>query len=191
MIGPGFMQATFNAAVVVLLARPVGRYLARSYSGERTVLARGMGAIERPLLRQAGVSFPSGSTSPSLPEGAAMTWPGYLLSLLAFNGAIVVLLLVQQRTLELLQARSFGAGLCLFLSVLGRTMRGFASAATALTLLVALIRALRVRTWNTAGNFWVDLVRGTLYILLPLSVLLAGLLALQPTLNRLAASFGP
>lgn len=191
MNGPGFMPAAFNAAVVLLLVRPVGRYLARSYRGETTTLVRGMGALERFLLRLAGISFASGSGTESLPRSAEMTWPSYLLSLLAFNGVLVVLLSAQKQALNVVYLRSPGpTGLALILEGLGSTLRGFASAATALTLLISSARGLRRRVSERAGNFWVDLIRGTLYILLPLALLLMVLFAVQPAVRKLTVSLG-
>ncbi|MFO0579457.1 MAG: potassium-transporting ATPase subunit KdpA [Polyangia bacterium] len=179
--GQGLLVAAINAVVVLILARPVGSYLARTFCGEPTRLGRALRPLEHGLCRLADV--PSGPGI--VKEPARMSWPSYLLSLLAFNGALVLILMVLRQGSVLLSGRADQAAT--FLESAQRLIRLFASAATGLTLVIALARALRRRTADPSGNFWVDLFRGTLYLLLPLCVLVGLWLAPQGMLRALVA----
>lgn len=179
----GLLVAAINAIVVLILARPVGSYLARTFCGEPTRLGRALRPLEHGLCRLANV--PSG---PGLvQEPARMSWPSYLLSLLAFNGALVLILTALRQGSVWLTGRADQAAVLAVVESAQRSIRLFASAATGLTLVIALVRALRRRTADPSGNFWVDLFRGTLYLLLPLGVLLGLWLASQGMLRALAA----
>jgi K+-transporting ATPase ATPase A chain len=165
-----------HAGVLLIAARPIGAYLARVYAGEATLLGRILGPVERVLCRLAGV--PPGPAP--LPAELEMSWQQYVLSLFAFNGAVVLAALVLRGMLGSLSLNL--AGLVL--------VKRFLSAGSGLVILLALVRGLRRRPARTVGNFWVDLIRGTLYILLPLALLVALLLLGQKgvlLLARLAA----
>lgn len=153
------------ASVLLIAARPLGAYLARVYAGEATLLGRILGPVERALCRLAGV--PSGPGP--LPAELEMSWQQYVLSLFAFNGAVVIGAFVLRRLLGALSLE-------LATPVL---VRRFLSAASGLVILLMLVRGLRHRPARTVGNLWVDLIRGTLYILLPLALLVALLLFAQ------------
>lgn len=181
MNGQGLLVAAINAVAVLMLAKPVGRYLARTFCGEPTRLGRALRPLEHGLCRLADV--PSGPGI--VQEPARVSWPSYLLSLLAFNGALVLILTALRQGSVWLAGRADQAAVLALVTSAQRLIRLFASAATGLTLVIALTRALRRRTADPSGNFWVDLFRGTLYLLLPLGVLVGLWLASQGALRAL------
>ncbi|WP_296263858.1 potassium-transporting ATPase subunit KdpA [Pseudomonas sp. UBA6562] len=183
--------------LLVLLPAPwLGRFYYRAMEGQRTWLSPVLGPVERGCYRLAGVD-----------TGLEHTWRQYTLALLAFNLAGLALLfgvLSLQRYLPLnpqqlpgqswslalntavsfvtntnWQAYSGETSLSPFSQLFGLTVQNFLSAATGLSVLVALCRGIARRSANSLGNFWVDLTRATLYGLLPLSLLLALLLVWQ------------
>jgi K+-transporting ATPase ATPase A chain len=163
MMSQSVIQGAVYFVIAFLLVKPVGHFVKRAYEGEPTLLGWLLRPLERVLCRLARVpALPT-----PLPEEAEMSWGGYLLSLLAFLGAGVVI----SRALEWLHVSSRA----------GRIVQSFSSAAIGIALLIALHRGLRRRhsASRTAGNPWMDLIRGSLYILLPLSLVLALLLASQ------------
>ncbi len=198
-------QCALYLVLLVALATPLGAYMACVYDGRRHPLARVLGPLERTLYRWSGVD-----------PGEGMAWPTYAGALLAFNLAGLVLLYALQRLQGLLPLNPQGlpavpADLALGTAIsfatntnwqayvgettlshltqmLGLTVQNFVSAATGMAVLVALIRALRARCATTIGNFWVDLVRGTLYVLLPLSTVMAVGLVSQGVVQTLRPS---
>lgn len=160
------------AGVLLIAARPIGAYLARVYAGEATLLGRILGPVERVLCRLAGV--PPGPAP--LPAELEMSWQQYVLSLFAFNGAVVI---------GAFALRGLSGALSLELAT-PVLVRRFLSAVSGLVILLALARGLRHRFARAVGNFWVDLIRGTLYILLPLALLVALLLFAQKVVLLLA-----
>ena len=200
----GLVQIGLYLLVLLLLVKPLGAYMARVYSGQNTGLDRALGPVERRLYRLAGVN----------PQ-AEMDWPTYAVALLLFNGLgflALYLLLRLQNWLPLNPARmgainpdtalniaiSFATNtnwqnyggettLSYLVQMAGLTTQNFVSAATGMAVLAALIRGLARHSAQTIGNFWVDLTRSILYILLPLSLLLALLLVSQGVVQ----TFGP
>jgi K+-transporting ATPase ATPase A chain len=194
--GNAWLQVIAYFAVLTALAVPLGRYMARVYEGRAGIARRILGPVERALYRAAGVS-----------ESADMTWTGYAAAVLVFNAAGVVLLYGIQRLQGWLPldpmhfgavppevafntAASFvsntnwqvygGETTMSFLTQMaGLAVQNFLSAATGMAVLVALVRGFVRRQSDGVGSFWVDLVRGALYILLPLSFALALVLAEQ------------
>ncbi|QFR32224.1 potassium-transporting ATPase subunit KdpA [Ancylobacter sp. TS-1] len=186
----GWLQIAIILALVVAAAVPLGAYMARVYSGERTVLSALLGPVERGLYRVAGID-------PAREQGAL----AYTLGMLAFNLAGVVLLYAILRLQGLLPYNPLGfAGLSpdlafntavsfvsntnwqsyggettmsLFSQMAGLTVQNFLSAATGLALAVALVRAFARSNAVTVGNFFVDMTRSVLYVLLPLAILTA------------------
>ncbi|MCX6072155.1 MAG: potassium-transporting ATPase subunit KdpA [Chloroflexi bacterium] len=183
--------------VVVLTAAPLlGSYMARVYSGGRNFLSPVLGRVEHAIYRFGGVD-------PQI----EMRWTTYAAALLAFNlvGLLLLWLLqLAQASLPLNPARLPNVGLWLafntavsfvtntnwqsysgettmsyLVQMAGLTIQNFVSAATGMAVAIALARGLARKSSSTIGNFWSDLVRGTLYILLPLSVILAFLLVSQ------------
>ncbi len=199
----GWLQIAFYLLVLVALVKPLGWYMARVYEGQPTGLDRVLRPVERLLYRLAGVQ-----------PDAGMNWQTYTLAALLFNGLglfVLYALLRLQGSLPLnpehlpgttpdlafntavsfasntnWQAYGGETTLSYLTQMLGMTVQNFLSAATGMAVLVALIRGLRSRSAATLGNFWVDLVRTTLYILLPLALILAVALVSQGVVQSLA-----
>ena len=199
----GLLQIAFYLVVLLALVKPLGWYMARVYEGQSTGLDRVLGPVERLLYRLAGVQPDTG-----------MNWQTYTLAALLFNGLgllVLYALLRLQGSLPLNPenlpgttpdlafnaAASFASNtnwqayggettLSYLTQMLGMTVQNFLSAATGMVVLVALIRGLRGRSAATLGNFWVDLVRTTLYILLPLALILAVALVSQGVVQNFA-----
>ncbi len=194
----GWILITLFCTLVVALARPLGFCLARALGGAP-------GAIERPLYRLAGVD-------PREEQG----WLGYALALLAFNLAGVLLLYTLQRLQGVLPLNPAGlpgvppelafstavsfvtntnwqnyggeATMSHLTQMAGFTVQNFVSAATGIAVAAALIRGFARASARSIGNFWVDLTRITLYVLLPISVVLALVLVALGMPQTLAAS---
>ncbi|MBK9754556.1 MAG: potassium-transporting ATPase subunit KdpA [Nannocystis sp.] len=190
MTGIAIVQCAVYLAVLIGLSVPLGRFMARVLEGERTWLHALLGPIERLMYRAAGVD-----------SGAEMRWSSYAGALLVFNVAGLLVVYALQRAQEALllnpdglaavapdlalntaisftsntnwQAYSGETTLSYAVQMLGLTVQNFVSAATGIAVLVALIRGLTRRQSPGVGNFWADLTRSTLYILLPLSLVLA------------------
>ena len=191
----GWLQIACFAGIVALLVKPLGGYLCRVYAGEHTVLQPIFGPVERALYRLAGIDA---STEHS--------WYGYTVALLVFHAAGVVLLYAILRMQDWLPLnpqelpalapdlalntavsfttntswQSYGGETTLsyFSQMTGITVQSFLSAASGIAVVVALIRGFARRSADTIGNFWVDLTRGTLYVLLPVCIVTAlGLVA--------------
>jgi len=192
----GWAQIVFYLVVLLALVKPLGGFMARVYQGERTFLDPFLGPTERAIYRMAGIRTEH-----------EMSWQTYALALLVFNGlglVVVFALQLGQNRLPLNPqhigpvaldqafntAASFASNtnwqsysgeitLTYLTQMVGLTVQNFVSAAAGMAALVTLVRGLARRSAQTVGNFWVDLVRGTLYILLPLSILLALVLISQ------------
>ncbi|WAS96356.1 potassium-transporting ATPase subunit KdpA [Nannocystis punicea] len=189
--------------VLVALAIPLGNHCARVLAGEPTLLGKLLGPLERGMLRAAGVD-----------PGAEMSWRDYTACVLWFNLFGLLAVYGLQRLQHLLPlnpqelgpvapdlafntAVSFASNtnwqayggettLSYFTQMVGLTTQNFVSAATGIAVLVALARAFTRRRAETIGNFWADLVRATLYVLLPLSLVLAVALAADGVVQTLA-----
>jgi K+-transporting ATPase ATPase A chain len=198
------LQYLFYIAVLIALAKPLGSYMARVYEGEPVCLRRLLGPLERLGYRLAGIE-----------ENAEMSWQRYAASMLAFNFAGVLVVYALQRLqgvlplnpqafagttpdLALDTAVSFATNtnwqsyggettLSYLTQMLGLTVQNFVSAAAGMAVLVAVIRGFTRRSASGIGNFWVDLVRGTLYVLLPLSILVALVLVSQGVVQTFSA----
>lgn len=186
------VQLTIYVAVALALVRPVNSYLTRVYAGEATLLGRLFRPLECLLCRLAGV--PAGPAQ--LPTDSEMTWQRYILCLLAWNGVGVVFAHAFQYLQVQLPLVLILGGQALVQRA-GPLTQSFVAATTGLAVLTALVRGLARPAAQTVGNFWVDLIRGTLYILLPLAglVLLLGaskgiVLALAKPLARVLSSLG-
>ncbi|WP_447984098.1 potassium-transporting ATPase subunit KdpA [Nitrospira sp. Nam74] len=200
----GLTQIGLFFAILLALVKPLGWYMAQVYRGRPFGLDRILGHFERWLYRLAGVH-----------EDEEMEWKTYALALVIFNVAGLLALYGLQRVQAFLpmnpaslaavapdlayntavsfvtntnwQAYGGEATLSYFTQMLGMTVQNFVSAATGMAVLVALIRGLARRSDTTIGNFWVDLTRGTLYILLPLAIILALILVWQGTVSTTGA----
>ena len=185
----GWIQILVFCGIIILLIKPLGGYMTRVFSGERTFLSPILVPAERRLYRLAGTS-----------EREEQHWMTYTVSLLLFNLAGFLLLYILQRFQGSLPFNPMGMGnvpadlafnttasfvtntnwqnyggestMSYLTQMAGLTVQNFVSAATGIAIAIALIRALSRKSLKTLGNFWVDLTRCTLYILLPLCILL-------------------
>ncbi len=201
MSGNELLQLGFYLVVLVLLAIPLGRYMAKVLQGEKTFMDVVMGPLERIIYRACGIDGQQ-----------EMTWREYAASLLAFNilGIISLLLLQLAQGLLPLNPQGFGAPrwdlalntavsfvtntnwqaysgestMSYLTQMAGLTVHNFVSAATGVAVAAALIRGLTRRQANSIGNFWSDLTRTTLWILLPLSLLGALVLVSQGVIQN-------
>jgi len=202
----GFLQIGLYLAVLLALVKPLGWYMARVYEGKPIGLDRVLGPVERFIYRLSGVRHA---------EREEMDWKGYAVAFLLFSLVDLLFLYALLRLQQFLplNPRSFGpmspdlalntaisfvtntnwqnyAGettLSYLTQMVGLTVKNFLSAAAGMAVLVAFIRALARRSAQTLGNFWVDLTRGTLYILLPLSVIVALVLVAQGVVQTMSA----
>ncbi len=204
MTANGIFQIGVFFLALLAAVKPLGWYMARVYEGRFCGLDRLLGPVERVMYRLCGVR-----------PNEEMDWKTYGTAMLLFNAAgllALYALLRLQGSLPLNPVK-FGAvapdlafntavsfatntnwqayggesTLSYLVQMLGLTVQNFVSAATGMAILVALIRGLARRNAQTIGNFWVDLTRSTLYILLPLSLLLASALVSQGVVQ----TFGP
>lgn len=186
----GLLQVAIYLGLLLACVKPLGVYMARVYSGATTFLDRVVGPAERLLYRLCGID-----------KSAEMTWRQYSVAVLTFSLLSFVAVYAFQRVQGWLPlnpeslaavspdssfntAVSFttntnwqGYGgettMSYLTQMLALTVQNFLSAATGMAVLIALIRGFTRHTTETIGNFWVDLVRGTLYILVPLSLVLS------------------
>ena len=196
MTALGWLQAIVFFGLVLALTRPLGAYMARVFAGERTWLTPVMGPVERLIFRACGVH----------PE-REMTAAGYLFATLAFSIVGLLYLYVLLRTQKWLPlnpqafdnlspdnawnvAVSFttntnwqfysGESTMSYLSQMaGLTWHNFLSAAVGIAIAIAVIRGVCRTDRSTVGNFWVDLTRSILYVLLPVSFACALVLCWQ------------
>ncbi|MGO9545766.1 MAG: potassium-transporting ATPase subunit KdpA [Rhodomicrobium sp.] len=182
----GLLQLAVFVVVIGGLTKPLGFYLARIFNGGRTPLHRLFGPIEHGLYRVSGID-----------PGQEQGWKGYTLSLLAFNLFGIAFFYALQRlqfplplnpqnirnvppALSLNTAVSFATNtswqsysgettLSYLTQMTGITVQSFLSAATGIAVAIALARGFARRNAATIGNFWADMVRATLYVLLPIS----------------------
>ncbi|KQP54893.1 potassium-transporting ATPase subunit KdpA [Methylobacterium sp. Leaf108] len=184
----GWIQIALFCAVVLALARPLGGYMTRVFTGERTFLSPVLAPVERGLYRAAGID-----------ADQEQHWLTYALAMLAFHAlgflSLYALLRVQAALpfnpdgqsavapdLAFNTAASFVTNtnwqsyggettLSYLAQMLGLTHQNFLSAATGIALAVALVRGFSRASATTVGSFWVDLTRTVLYVLLPLCIL--------------------
>lgn len=191
----GILQLGFYMVVLILLAKPIGSYMAAVYEG-RSIANRIFAPVETLIYRLSGTR-----------ADVEMNWKTYALAMLAFNALGLVVLYGLQRAQASLPFNPVGLGaitpdssfntavsfasntnwqgysgettMSYLTQMVGLTVQNFVSAGTGMAILIALIRGLARRTTQMIGNFWVDLTRSILYILLPLSVIGAVLLVSQ------------
>jgi len=194
-----FLQLAFYLVVLVLLAKPLGAYMANVYEGRVRFLA----PLENLVYRLSGTR----------PEDD-MDWKRYLWGVLWFNlfGFVAVYGLQRLQDLLPLNPQKFGAvspdssfntavsfstntnwqgyvgetSMSYLTQMLGLGVQNFLSAATGMAVLIALARGFARKQASGIGNFWVDVTRSTLYILLPLSLALAGVLVTQGVVQTFA-----
>ncbi len=189
-------QVLLYAVALIVLGWPLGKFVANVLEGRKTFLSRPFSWLERSIYKLCGV----------LPQ-QEMHWKQYTGAVIWFNlfGFLIVFLLqlVQQwlplnpqnlsntswhlafntavsfMTNTNWQSYAGETTLSYLTQMLGLTVQNFVSAATAVGVFVALIRGIRGRTVSTIGNFWVDLTRSTVYVLIPLSIVFAVFLVSQ------------
>jgi len=194
-------QLALYTTLLLLAAKPLGLYMTAVYEGRRTWLSPVLRPVEAGVYRVAGVR-----------EDDEQDWWRYLLAVLGFSVLRFLLLYVLLRmqgslplnpqelpglkpSLAFNTAMSFtsntnwqaygGETTMSYLSqMVGLTFQNFVSAATGMAVLVAVIRGFARSSASTLGNFWVDLTRSTLYILLPLSVIVAVFLVSQGVIQN-------
>jgi potassium-transporting ATPase potassium-binding subunit len=204
MTANGVLQLVFYLMVLLVLAKPLGAYMARVYEGRRVALDRALGWLERLIYRVSGIN-----------PKTEMGWKTYALTMLIFNLAGVLAVYALQRIQGVLPLNPAGLGavspdssfntavsfatntnwqgysgettMSYLTQMLALTVQNFMSAASGIAVAVALIRGFARRSAETIGNFWVDLTRTTLYILLPLSFVFALVLVSQGVVQ----TFGP
>ncbi len=196
MTANGVFQIALYFGLVVLLVKPLGLYMAHVFNGQRTFLDPVLRPVERVIYWLGGVD-----------PRQEQHWTTYTAAMLLFNLAGLVLLYALQRLQHVLpfnpqgfdpvgpdlafntavsftsntnwQAYSGESTMSYLVQMAGLTVQNFVSAATGIALAVALIRAFARHSVQTLGNFWVDLVRSTLWVLLPISLVLALVLVWQ------------
>jgi K+-transporting ATPase ATPase A chain len=183
----GWIQIALYGVVIVLLIKPFGGYMSRVFSGERTFLSPVLVPLERGFYRLSGVD-----------ERTDQNWLTYAVSMLLFSlmGFVSLYALMRfqallpfnpagqstvEESLAFNTAMSFDTNtnwqsyvpettMSYLVQMAGLTVHNFVSAATGIALAVALVRGFARRSAAGIGNFWVDLTRCTLYILLPISI---------------------
>ena len=184
----GLLQIVIYFFVLFALVKPLGGYMARVYSGQNIWLSRFLGPVERVFYKLSGID-----------RDAEMDWKKYLVAVLVFSlGSFILLYCLlcwqslfgfnPENQTDLTPHLAFNTAvsfitntnwqsyggestLSYFSQMVGLTMQNFASAAVGMAVLVAFIRGLSRKNTDNLGNFWVDLLRGNLYILLPLSLI--------------------
>ncbi len=199
-----WIQNILFLVLLLALAVPLGPFIAKVMEGERTFLHPVLGPVERGFYRLMGISGEED-----------MGWKTYAWAITLFNllGIAAVFLLQKIQAVPVLnpeamvkvptdlafntavsfttntnwQAYGGETTMSYLTQMLGLTVQNFLSAATAIAVLVALIRGLVRRTADGVGNAWADLIRSTLYVLLPISLVIALLLVSQGAIQNFSA----
>jgi K+-transporting ATPase ATPase A chain len=192
----GILQIALYLIVLIALVKPLGAFMADVYEGKRTFLDPVLRPVERLIYRLSGVS-----------PDQEMDWKTYAVAMMVFNMLGLVVVYVIQRVQGFLPLNPAGIGavapdgafntaasfatntnwqdyggettLSYLTQMIALTVQNVVSAATGMAILVALIRGLVRHNAQSIGSFWVDLVRTTLYILMPLAIVLSFLLVSQ------------
>lgn len=198
------LQILAFVLALILLTPVLGSYMARVFSGEKPFMPKYAGRIEKAIYRVCGID-------PTL----EMDWKSYTKALLLFNflgfSMVFLLLLIQpylpvkppeqaQNSLPLAfniavsfmtntnwQSYAGETTLSYLTQMLGLAVQNFLSAATGLAVLLVLIRGIVRKSTNAIGNFWTDLVKSVIYILLPLSIILSLILVSQGVIQTFSS----
>ena len=185
----GWIQILLYCVIVVLLVKPLGGYMYRVFNGDRTFLSPILGPVERGLYRISGTS-----------EREEQHWTTYAAGIIFFSVASFLVLYVLQRLQGVLPYNPAGmtavepnlafntavsfptntnwqnysgeSTMSYLVQMAGLTVQNFMSAAVGIAIAVALIRGFARASVKSIGNFWVDMTRCTLYVLLPLCIIL-------------------
>jgi potassium-transporting ATPase potassium-binding subunit len=202
MTANGWFQIGVFLLVVLAVAKPLGVYMARVFSGEKTLLDPILRPLERLLYRLTGVD-----------ETKEMRWTEYATAMLLFSGVSMILLYAIQRLQQKLPwnpqslsavapdlafntAASFTTNtnwqsyvpettVSYFTQMAGLAYHNFASAAVGIALAIAVIRGITRHECKTIGNFWVDFTRATLWVLLPACLVIALIFVSQGMVQNL------
>src|SRR5215469_11234575 len=188
MTSNGWLQIAIFGVIVIAITQPLGGYMTRVFAGERTLLSPLLRPIERLVYWCCGVD-----------ESEEQSWRSYAIAMVLFAAAGFVILYALQRLQSYLPLNpqnqpgvepvlAFNTSLSFvtntnwqsyvpettmgyLVQMAGDTAQNFVSAAVGIVLALALIRGFARREASGIGNFWVDLTRCTLYVLLPISVI--------------------
>src|SRR5690349_18130632 len=183
----GWLQVAIFSVLVILITKPFGGYMTRVFEGERTLLSPVLRPVERGIYALCGTS-----------ENEEQHWISYAIAMLSFSFAGFVIMYGIQRLQNVLPLNPAGQDavspdlafntsvsfvtntnwqsyvpettMSYLTQMWGLTVHNFVSAATGIVVAIALIRGFARRSVRTLGNFWVDLTRCVLYILLPIAV---------------------
>jgi potassium-transporting ATPase potassium-binding subunit len=192
----GWIQILVFFGLLLLLVKPLGGYMAKVFAGDRTILSPVLKKVELGIYRLAGIE-----------QEKEMNWKVYSLAVLIFSMVGIIFLFILQRVQNILPLNPSGFSpvapdlalntavsfvtntnwqnyggettMSFLTQMAGLTVQNFLSAAAGIAVLMAFIRGFVRHQTDKLGNFWVDMTRGILYLLLPLSILLA--LALTAT----------
>jgi K+-transporting ATPase ATPase A chain len=199
----GWLQIAFFLVLVFLVTKPMGVFMARVFNREKTFMDPMLRPIERLLYRVTGVD-----------ENHEMRWTEYAISMLLFSVVSMILLYLMERLQGYLpfnpqklgavspthlafntaasfttntnwQAYSGETTMSYFTQMAGLAYHNFVSAAVGIALAIAFIRGVARRQMQTIGNFWVDLVRSSLWVLLPFCIVGALVLVSQGVVQNL------
>ena len=203
----GLLQAFSLFAVVLLLARPLGGYIRKAMEGERVFLSPVIRPVERAVYKFIGVD-----------ETIEQNWKAYAVSVILFSFVGIVALYLQQRFQASLPLNTSGipvgavppdlsyntsvsfdtntnwqnysgeSTMTYLTQMAGLAVRNFTSAACGMAVALALTRGLVRKSATTIGNFWVDMTRGILYVLVPISFVAALFLVSQGVVQTFAGS---
>ncbi len=200
----GWLQIALYCVLLTLLTKPLGGYMTRVFAGERTPLSPVLRPLERGLYRLSGVE-----------ETQEQHWITYAIAMLAFTfaGFIVLYALPRLQAVLPLNPQKLAAGspdlafntsvsfitntnwqsyvpettMSYLVEMAGLTVHNFLSAATGIALAIALIRGFSRRSAKSIGNFWVDMTRCTLYVLLPVCIVVGLVMVWQGVPQNLGA----
>jgi potassium-transporting ATPase potassium-binding subunit len=201
MTANDYIQIGVYLVVLLLLIKPMGSYMTHVFADQPNRLTRLGGGVERLIYRISGVK-----------ADEDMGWKQYAVAMLLFNVCGMVIVYVLQRTQQWLplnpqhfpavspdssintavsfitntnwQAYSGESTMSYLTQMMGLAVQNFMSAATGIAVAIAVVRGFARKTTKGIGNFWVDLTRTTLYILMPISFVLAMLLVSQGTIQN-------
>ncbi len=191
-----FLQFALYIIILIPLSYLLGNYFAKVFQGEKHILSSALGEAEKLIYKILGID-----------KDSQMNWKEYAIHLLIFNLLGILFLTALQLTQQMLplnpqhlpkvdfllalntaisfvtntnwQSYAGETTLSYLVQMAGLTVQNFLSAATGIAVLIALVRGIAVKNGKTIGNFWVDITRSVLYILLPLSIILSVLLISQ------------
>jgi potassium-transporting ATPase potassium-binding subunit len=200
----GWLQIAIFFALIIACAKPLGSFIATIVEGRRNFLTPVLGPVERLIYKLCGIN-----------ETEEQHWTRYAGALLAFSAFSAVLLYAIQRLQAWFpfNPQGYGAGnvspdlgfntsvsfvtntnwqsyvpettLSYFVQMAGLTMHNFTSAAAGLAIAIALVRGFARQSVKTIGNFWADMTRSILYVLLPMSIIAALVLCSQGVIQNL------